>query len=531
MHPLIKTKSRYSERAEAISEKMRKYTHDSFLNCLFTHFQTYRRQNNITMNFPWCCFLALKWKFSAEQRSYASDMSQKEFEKIINKIYQLTEDAVKFESEVGVILEMRRMIINQTFYQARLPTFALALSRQYSWYCKSKTPYFRDNFKSLTGLNLDNYYKMAFFLTFYFHLNKNRESGLMPLDRIIIFLVPLFGVNEVRNFLKLVSIRRDEIKDFVFLHARKGWNVEEYFERTPFLYKPLIFEKEGLIALSKTVMSAGFSLIVPELFNQKLNGKYGDKFGKTVEEYLKKRLTDAFSNVKTESDLEKIYRAKRKSGKVVDYLIQEGDAKVFIDSKAVMPHRILRESIIPDNLKNKIKSNLLEGLEKGQKCASIINGIEERKSNARDSLIIILQQDHYVSTGKFISSFIKDDVFKNITSELGELPISENRIYYLTIDEFENLLESCVYNRISITEIIDRCAENDQNSATKKMNFQMHIDELLPPQSKIQKDLLDNNNEFLEVYSSIKNTSKIWEGGERAYNEIRKQLLSDFLNQ
>ena len=128
MYPLISTKSRYAERAEAISEKMRKYTNDSFLNCLFSHFQIYRKQNNITMNFPWCCFLALKWKFSAQQKTYASDMSQKEFTKIINRIYQLTEDAVKFESDAGVILEMRRMIINQTFYQTRLQTFALALS-------------------------------------------------------------------------------------------------------------------------------------------------------------------------------------------------------------------------------------------------------------------------------------------------------------------------------------------------------------------------------------------------------------------
>lgn len=530
MYPLIKTNSRYAERAEAISEKMRKYTNDSFLNCLFSHFQTYIKHNNITMNFPWCCFLALKWKFSAEQKTYASDMSQKDFTKIINKIYQLTEDAVKFESEAGVILEMRRMIINQTFYQTRLQTFALALSRQYSWYCKSDTPFFRDNFKSLTGLELDNYYKIAFFLTFYFQLDKNSESSLVNIDRIIIFLVPLFGVDEVHAFLKLVSIRRNEIKDFVLLHAREGWNVEEYFERTPFLYKPLILEKQGLVVLSKTVMNAGFSAIVPELFNENLKGKYGEKFGKIVERYLEKLLIDTFSTVVTEKELNKIYRDKKRTGKVVDYLIQDDDAKVFIDSKAVMPHRHLRDSIIANQLKNKLKDNLLEGLEKGQFCASIINGIEKRKPNPRDSLIIILQQDHYVSTGKFISSFINKDIFKKIISDLGDLPIHEDRIYYITIDEFENLLEACSHNHISITEIIDRCVENDHNQATQKMNFQMHIDELLPPKSTIHKDLLANHDEFLKVYAKINYASKIWDGGERAYNEIRKQLLSGFLD-
>lgn len=531
MHLLIKTKGRYPERAKAIYEKLRKYTNDSFLYCLFSHFQTYRSNDkNLVMNFPWCCFLALKWKFSAEQKSYATNMSQNDFIKIINNIYQLTDDVIKFESSTGTILEMRRMIINQSFYQTPLTRFALSLSRQYSWYCKSETPFFRDNFKSLTGLSLDKYYTLSFFFMFYFQLNKNRESNIMELDRIIIFLIPLFGIDDTKAFLKLVSLRRYDIKEFLSPYVREGWTAEEYFERTPFMHKPLIFEKEGVVVLSRTVMNAGFCSIVPELFNEKLNGKYGEKFGEVVERYLEKRLTDTTYTVTTEKELKKIYRKEGRTGKVVDYLIQEGDAKVFIDSKAVMPHRQLRESIISNQLNNKIKANLLEGLEKGQACASIINSIEKRTRNPRDSLIIILQQDHFIATGKFISSFINNNIFNKIHSEIGELPISEDRIYYITIDEFEDLLEACQYNQISITEIIDRCVESDQNPATQKMNFQMHIAHLLPPESTIKEDLKANYDEFLGTYEQMKHTSKVWDGKEISYENIRRRLISEIFD-
>lgn len=132
MLPILKTRNRYPERAEAIAKKLRNYTQDSFFQRFYEHFQVYRSgDNKITMNFPWCCFLALKWKFCMPQKLDATEMSRKDFEKIINRTYQLQDEAADLFRNEGIFLEMRRMVINQIFYQTSLRNFVMNIVRQY----------------------------------------------------------------------------------------------------------------------------------------------------------------------------------------------------------------------------------------------------------------------------------------------------------------------------------------------------------------------------------------------------------------
>jgi hypothetical protein len=525
--PTLKTRNRYSERAEAIAKKLQNYTNESFLKRFYEHFQVYRSgDNKISMNFPWCCFLALKWKFCMPQKLDAFEMSFKDFENIINRTYQLQDEAADLFRDDGIFLEMRRMVINQSFYQTSPRTFFMTLVRQYYWYCCSDSPFFKDNFLRLTGLRLESYYKMAFFLLAFFNIKENSESGVLKLNQLIIYMVPVFGVDEVDSFLRLVTLRTQDAEAFCKQYRREGWKAEEYYERTPFIFRPLLLTENEVIALSKHVLGAGLSTLVPELFSKKLSGVYGDKFGKTVERYLENYMQQTFTGLRNEKELILLYKRTGHAGKVVDYLLEEGEARVFIDSKAVMPHRHLRESADARMLNKKIQANLIEALQKGEKCASIINKIEKRSAYERDSLIIILYQDHFISTGKFIASHIQPDVFDNLRKELQNLPIPEDRIYYLTIDEFEVLIDICRLKHLTITEIIDRSSDSDRIPLTQKMNFQMHLSEFLPEDYPIRKDVSDVHDTLLSEFKVCMNqTSKIWDGKFDVFMRIRRRLL------
>ncbi|VCY12553.1 hypothetical protein BANRA_00798 [Klebsiella pneumoniae] len=61
--------------------------------------------------------------------------------------------------------------------------------------------------------------------------------------------------------------------------------------------------------------------------------------------------------------------------------------------------------------------------------------------------------------------------FGMFENKYGELPINKNRIYYMTIDEFEFMIEVCCNKNVSITSIIDSCSDND--AATSSQNLML----------------------------------------------------------
>lgn len=527
MLPLLRTRNRYPEHAGAIIKKLSTYTHESFLRRLYEHFQVYKNPaHGVALNYPWCCFLALKWKFIVPEKERAAVMSERDFVAVINRIYLLQDEATDLYRAEGIFLEMRRMIVNQAFYQSNVRTYATSLARQYIWYCRSPSPFYRDRFFSLTGLRLEDYFGMAHFLMAVFHRDTRRESGSFPLSKLILYMVPKYGVEAVGTFLRLISLRPGNIGAFITDYKRPTPVPEEYYERTPFIRRPVLLYEDAAIVFSKQLLGAGLSSLVPELFKENHTGDYGSRFGSTVERYLEKHLTQTFSELQNEETLKSRYKRASRTGKVVDYLIREGEAYVFIDSKAVLPHRILRESASAHLLHDRIKGNLIEGLEKGEKCAAIINEIEHRLPSRRDSLIIVLQQDHFISSGQFIAANIKPDIFDVLRAELHHLPVPEDRIYFLTIDDLEVLTDVCRIRQMTVTEIIDMCSEADVVPRTQKMDFRMHLSALLPDGYQLRpeiKDVIDELSDGTKEF--ISHTSQIWDGRAGEYMRIREFLL------
>ncbi|PVY80215.1 hypothetical protein [Pantoea ananatis] len=273
MLPLLRTRNKYPELASAIIKKLSTYTHESFLRRLFEHFQVYKNPaHGVALNYPWSCFLALKWKFIVPEKERAAVMSEKDFIAVINRIYQLQDEAADLSRVEGIFLEMRRMIVNQTFYQSNVRTHATSLARQYIWYCRNPSPFFRDRFFSLTGLRLEDYYGMAHFLMAVFHRDTRRESATYKLSQIILYMVPRYGVEAVGTFLRLISLRPGNIGAFIADYKRPTPVPEEYYERTPFIRRPVLLYEEAAIVFSKQLLGAGLSSLVPELFKENHTG-------------------------------------------------------------------------------------------------------------------------------------------------------------------------------------------------------------------------------------------------------------------
>lgn len=71
---------------------------------------------------------------------------------------------------------------------------------------------------------------------------------------------------------------------------------------------------------------------------------------------------------------------------------------------------------------------------------------------------------------------------------------TKNRIYYMTIDEFEFMIEVCCNKNVSITSIIDSCSDNDAATSSQKFNVMMHLHQLSPEGISDRKVIVENRD-------------------------------------
>ncbi|HCP1430578.1 TPA: orthopoxvirus A36R protein, partial [Escherichia coli] len=227
-------------------------------------------------------------------------------------------------------------------------------------------------------------------------------------------LIPYFSPETLKNYLNLVSVKWSELRAFMVQFRDEQQKDIEYFLDTPMLSKPFIQIDEGLVVLSKHILRASLSGLVPSLLKKDLGSAYKDKFGKAMENYIETLLTEVFPKVKTERQIKELYRKHQVSEKtkVVDFILEEDEGNVYIDSKAIEPDKTVKYSNTAVVIKQRLGNSFIKGVLQGLDCARTINKINGNKKSKRDSLIIITHMDHYISTGKTIEDMLDNSFFK-----------------------------------------------------------------------------------------------------------------------
>ncbi|EAS9889712.1 hypothetical protein EOI67_03020 [Salmonella enterica] len=526
----IETPKNYGGKVDSIKKKLSTYDDDSFFNNMYQHFQRIRDpKTGVISNFPWCCFLALKWKFTEKIKSNPKVMKERDFIDIVNRIYNLQSEVEGIFDNNKILLSIRRMIINQKLYQVPMKLELNTLARQYYWYSTYGGGYFERNFQKLYGITLEDYYKISAYFAIYSCVDDGKESSFIYSNVYLIHLVPYFGAETLKKYLNLVSVKWTELRDFMSLYKDDQQRDIEYYLDTPMLNKPMILTDDGLVILSKHILRASLTALVPSLLKKELSSDYKLKFGKAMEFYVGNLLDEVFDNVIKESEIIKLYRANKihENTKVVDFIVQEIDGNVYIDSKAIEPDKTVKFSNTALIIKQRLGNSFIKGVLQGQDCARTMNLINKRNMSPKDSLIIITHMDHYISTGKTIEDLLDSSFFEMIEKKYGELSINKDRIYYMTIDEFEFLTEVCKNKNITITSIIDACSKDDSSSKTQKFNVMMHLTDICPDGIS-DKNIITDTREYLfdELMKYAKDSKYHWDGKVRDFLAIKKYIIS-----
>ena len=198
--------------------------------------------------------------------------------------------------------------------------------------------------------------------------------------------------------------------------------------------------------MNSELLTAGLAGLVPELLKATESSKYKSVFGPTMEDYIGTLIKNNGFQITKESEIKKIYQDNNVKGKVVDFLIKEDGATIFIDSKAIEPGPVVKTSADPATLKNRLEGSFIKGIIQTQVCAHKLDICGEYKKRDNDVALIVTHNDHFISTGRAVENLFDTELSKTLESEVDISRISLDRTYYITIDNFEMLLALCKAN-------------------------------------------------------------------------------------
>ncbi|WP_224652854.1 hypothetical protein [Pectobacterium versatile] len=521
------TKLSYQLKVNAITNKLSRFSRASFLENTYNHFQKISDgETGVVSNFPWCSFLAMKWKILIKERKHAIAMTRADYVDVINLIYALQTEASELSKKKDAFLSVRRMLINQSLYQLDDSFLQSSLVRQYVWYCESGDKYYSDKFYEISGFELKTYYSISHYLFALAAINK-RESFFIHVNELMLHLVPFYGLDNVKKYINFISLRLVDLYGFFDNFRYDDTSEMEYYEDTPFLKKPFLLVDNGLVVFCSAIMKYGLLTMVPDLMKLNFKGEYKEHFGRQLESYVGCFLEKKDYIYYSESQLKDKYKFASKS-KVVDFFIEESDGVVFVECKAIEPANYVKVNIEPDSLKNRLNDSFIKGIFQGQECAACIQDKDAEIMEKKNCMLIIVHREHYISNAKTLRDNIYIDLDCDVIEAAGKMLIRAERIYYLTIDEFEFLLTACKEKHVTINDFMDYCVENDSKASTMKFKINMHFKEFFKVESVSRYELLSEHGQKVldEVIDNLSKEKGFWNGRVEEYTRGMQYLLN-----
>ncbi|BDY05970.1 hypothetical protein [Ferrimonas sp. YFM] len=470
--------SQYEKRTLEIKKRLKRFTDSSFAYQLFNYLA--KPSGNLTVSLrkaPWCCMLALKWKLNYRAYDYAVDISEAELLKILNMIWNLQNEVISGnESFEEVMMSLKPLLRIQSTFQVSEKSQLESICRQLMWF--SENDPIKLAFNKLTDIDLIDYYEISAMLQVWLSSKKVQEAEAINLGDIITKLHPRHSIETIIGYIKLVGIPVRLLPEFMNRFEQGASPEWEYFEDSPLMLKPILVEAEKFAFISKSVFSNGTTDLVPCLLKLHFKEEFKSIFGPVMENYVESILNDAQLTYIQESQVKELYRNNSISGKVIDFLIQEHDGYILVDSKAIEPDMVVKTSTDKGKIEKRLEGSFIKGLVQSQECAKKLKEIGYIEGNKKLSSIIVTHKNYQIPSARALNEVIDSEIEQKVIDEVGSVEVPISRVYYLSIDEFEMLLEVCKSESLSLSEIIDVVEGLDQELGKRKSFFSQYLENI-----------------------------------------------------
>lgn len=427
---------------------------------------------------PWLVLLIIQWTFlDPLVKNYPGrpDITKQEMLELWQSVVDLTDTGSMPNEFEDVRLFMRALAYQQFFHQTDNGLFDLA--RQKLLFGKvPDNHYFKKRFSDRAGVSVDDFLLLAFAL-----IAMVKSKGPVVPRSYLFDALPEISPVSVDAFLNLVSADINNLHRELTVADTEGRNPDEYLRQTPFLRFPLIKVNTEYWCVSPYVLARSMGhLIYDFLKRDDVNG-FNQPFGKAFEKYVGECVDKSGLAYAKEKELATELTGE---GKVVDFMVVDGDVNILIDAKGVEMAQSGMTALKRQDVRRATKTSLIKAYEQGHEVAARLSGLKNNHPVIRHRtttyLLAVTYKELYIGNGLTLTAMAGDielEKIRAIHSEDHLIPV-EN-IYFLTISEFEELMDLVSNGKIGLAQALEKARQADSQLQSHKFTFELHINEWL----------------------------------------------------
>lgn len=425
---------------------------------------------------PWIHLVLLKWVFMDDSVALSGrpKITDREFDLLLDRVYKLSWTCRKPNQYEDITLFLRAMAAQQFLYQHSIKLDSLA--RQHELFLNVDSyHFFQTAFYNSTGLSLSSFLHLSLSLMSHF---LDEESSPFITRDFFSSIEHEIDSEHVDAFLKVISKNIRDLPDALRTLDSKGRRPEEFIEETPFLAFPLINNNNAYCCVYPQILASNLGHFIFDTLKKADLSKFTLHFGRRFESYVAKLITE--SNLTFfDEDFLKVKLAE--PGNLVDFLIVENDTNIFIEAKGVEMAARGKAT----HLKHVVHGAATSSLIKAIKQAHALNKrISEKHISAnirtrRETyLIVVTYKELYIGNGNALCRAVgKESLDRIYDLYAEELQIPLSKMYFLTIDELEKLLQLVKEGLIDLTTALKRAEQSDKHIESQKFMFSQHLSE------------------------------------------------------
>ena len=247
----------------------------------------------------------------------------------------------------------------------------------------------------------------------------------------------------------------------------------EFRERSPLVKFPLMKMQDDYYYYSILTLLNSLENFVYDTLRSTKSQEFMSIFGLMFERYVERGMKHLGEDFLTES----VIMRRAGGAKTVDYAVLGGHANILIDAKGVEMTHGGMTSHRPEVITGQAKSSVLKRIRQGVETARMLAKDEPtRWIRDRNFLLVVTFKDLYLGTGaEFFSYVVQDRVTSALGAPAEESIIPLEHMYFMSIDEFDYLVEALRRNNMTLEALLREVVVADRNSETKCLQISQHL--------------------------------------------------------
>lgn len=440
---------------------------------------------------PWLMMLLLKWILTDENFSHRGRPRASSQE--IDALFQSTHDLsqrTRLPSEYEHLHLFMRSVAHQQFlFQKEFSPADFA--RQFVLFADlDQNHRLSRSFRESAGLEVEDFLRLALGLLVK-HLNKE----FAPITRNWLSTLSMPDSERTLDlFFKAVSATPAEMRAFLLERGDIVRTADEYVEQTPLMARPLLNFGGNYWPLHTGVLFRGLEHYVYDQLRAIDPESFMQSFGRIFELYVQETLGAVPFRIFREDELK---RLRKNQGKVVDFVIDEPEANIFIDAKGVSGTHEAMVTHASQILRDRTKAAALKAVAQANELLEAIvhDGMSPGGPKKKDSnvLLVVTYKDLHLGNGTTFEKVVAPaDIERIYSGKVADACIPLENIYFISIEAFEALCGAVEAGELTFGNAVAAAKAADSKDDTKKFDFRQHLGTMKIPQripAKVRKRL------------------------------------------